>query len=99
MVSIDVTKITKERLYEGKKGKYLTIFLQRRDDDYGNHYMAVEGLTRDETEANKSRDKADKVRGNILGNGKKLEAFDNKPKQETTTTTTYTNDPDEDVPF
>lgn len=41
-LKIDVTKIDKSRLYEGKKGKYLTmtVFVDvENDDEYGNNGM------------------------------------------------------------
>ena len=33
-VSIDVTKIDKARLYQGQKGKYLTIHISGSEDQY-----------------------------------------------------------------
>lgn len=62
-LNIDVTKITKERLYEGKKGKYLQLTVAVNDelDDYGNNASAFEGQSKEERDA--------KTPKNYLGNG------------------------------
>ena len=68
---IDVTKITKERLFQGKNGaKYvdLTIMLKQDEsgafvlDNYKNHGMITESRSKEEREAGN--------RGPILGNVK-----------------------------
>lgn len=70
-IKIDVTKILKQHIYEGKKGKYLTVVLwETPDDKYGNDFRAVQGLSK---EARDAREK-----GPILGNGKH---FGSKPAQ------------------
>ncbi len=64
-ISIDVTKIDKAHLIEGKKGKYLnlTAFINLDEEDqYGNNCMVTQGLTKE------ARDAGEK--GAILGNGK-----------------------------
>jgi len=64
-LKIDVTKIEKARLFEGKKGKYLdaTVFIDLADlDQYGNSGMITQDVSKEE------RDQ--KVQGNILGNCK-----------------------------
>jgi len=64
-LKIDVTKIDKERLFQGKKGTYLdaTIFLNvDQEDQYGNHGFIAQAVTKEEKEAG--------AQGNILGNGK-----------------------------
>jgi hypothetical protein len=64
-LSIDVTKVTKTRLYEGKNGaKYLKLTISVNDevDQYGNNVSCYEEQTKDEREA--------KVKRNYLGNGK-----------------------------
>ncbi len=64
-VKIDVTKVDKARLFEGKNGaKYLDLVLIERQDQYGNDYMAVQGVTKEERLAG--------VKGAILGNGKHI---------------------------
>lgn len=68
-VSIDVTKINKDRLKTGKdgKGKYLDItLLESRERKYGNDFMVVEQRTKEERAA------APDVRGTILGNARYL---------------------------
>ena len=59
---IDVTKINKQRLYAGKKGKYLSIaiFLTEEDDQYGNRGMIVESVSKEE--------RMEGTQGAILGN-------------------------------
>lgn len=63
-LKIDVTKIEKERLFEGKKGKYLDAVIIMRDtpDEHGNWGMIVQSVTKEERAAGK--------KGNILGNCK-----------------------------
>ena len=65
---IDVSKIDKSKLYKGTKGTYLDItLLENRDgvDQYGNHFMIVQDVSKEEREAGN--------RGAILGNAKKME--------------------------
>jgi hypothetical protein len=64
-INIDVTKIDKARIVEGKKGKYIdvTAFIDLDEqDEYGNNGMVTQNVTKEEREA--------KVRGPILGNAK-----------------------------
>jgi len=61
-IQIDVKKIDKSRLFEGKKGTYLDVILiETPNSDYGD-YMAVEQISKEEREAGK--------KGTILGNAK-----------------------------
>ena len=61
-IKIDVMKIDKSRLFKGKEGAmYLDIILIDKQA-YGNDYMAVQQIPKEERDAGK--------RGNILGNGK-----------------------------
>jgi len=63
--SIDVSKIDKGALYEGKKGTYLDIVLiETPDSQYGNDFMVVQGLSKERRDAGE--------KGAILGNGKVL---------------------------
>lgn len=67
ILKIDVTKIDKAHIFEGKKGKYIEIVvMENRDgvDQYGNLYMAVQGIPKE------LRDQGKK--GPILGNGKEV---------------------------
>lgn len=64
-LKIDVTKITKERLYKGKKGTYLDAvvwFDTEQLDQYGNNGMISESTTKEE--------RSQGVKGSILGNSK-----------------------------
>jgi S-adenosylmethionine:tRNA-ribosyltransferase-isomerase (queuine synthetase) len=48
--SIDVTKIIKERLFEGKKGKYLnvSVWMNDEEDEYGNIASIQQSTKKDE---------------------------------------------------
>jgi len=61
-VNIDVAKIDKTKLHRGAKGTYLDLILMPRDDQFGNHYMVVQGIPKEDRDAGQ--------RGEILGNGK-----------------------------
>jgi hypothetical protein len=57
-ISIDVTKILKERLFQGKKGKYmdLTTFIDTEAEDaYGNHGFISQSQTKEEREGGAER--------------------------------------------
>lgn len=58
-LSIDVTKITKKKLIDGKKGKYLnlTVALNDAPDNYGNDVSCWEKCEKEEAK-------------NYLGNGR-----------------------------
>lgn len=99
-LNINVTRIDKAHLYEGKSGKYLSLVLfENKDgpDQYGNDGFVTQGVSKEE--------RAKGVKGPIIGNWKNIET---KPRQQTTKprqqdskpTTAPTKDPDEDdVPF
>jgi len=62
---INVSKIDKSRLIKGAKGVYLdtTVFINLDEaDEYGNHGMITQDVTKDE--------RANNVQGPILGNCK-----------------------------
>jgi hypothetical protein len=62
--SIDVLKINKDKLFAGKKGKYLNIVLiPTPNSEYGD-WMIVEETSEDERKAGE--------KGTILGNAKAL---------------------------
>jgi hypothetical protein len=64
-LNIDVTKIDKSELYEGKKGKYLSLTLfENRDgtDQYGNDGFIVQDISQKRREAGE--------KGPIIGNWK-----------------------------
>ncbi len=62
--SIDVTKIKKERLYAGKKGLYLNLMVEIKDepDKFGNYVATWQNQTEQE--------RAEKAPRNYLGTGK-----------------------------
>ena len=62
--SINVSQIEKERLYAGKKGKYLdcTVFIDPTADQHGQNGMIVQSVSKEE--------RAQGVKGPILGNCK-----------------------------
>lgn len=73
-VKIDVTKIDKTRLFKGKKGTYLDIALvASKNDSYGNDYMVIQSVSKEEREAGK--------RGPIIGNGKFAQKREDKTEQ------------------
>lgn len=63
-LKIDVSKIDKTKLYNGKKGTYLdaTLFLNDQVDQYGNHGFIVQSVSKEERESG--------VKGTVLGNVK-----------------------------
>jgi len=65
-IRIDVTKIEKERLYQGKKGKYLDIVcIPTPNGKYDQTHMVVQSVSKEE------RDQG--IKGNILGNAEEVE--------------------------
>ena len=62
--SIDVSKISKDKLIKGAKGNYLNITISINDevDQYGNQVGIYESQSKDERDAKEKR--------NYLGNGK-----------------------------
>ena len=63
-IKIDVEKITKDRLFKGKKGTYLDLMVSINDepDQFGNDASVWENQTKEEREGKENR--------NFLGNGK-----------------------------
>lgn len=75
---LDVTKIEKSRLYKGEKGTYLDIVLiETKNSQYGDDYMVVQGVSKEEREAGK--------KGNILGNARIVKSRKNEPSTEPVT--------------
>lgn len=62
--SLDVSKISKDKLVKGEKGNYLNITISINDevDKYGNTLTIIESQTQEEREAKANR--------NYLANGK-----------------------------
>ena len=92
-LSIDVTKITKSRLYKGKKGTYLDLVveLKDQDDQFGNNVAAWEGQTEEERKAKNDR--------NFLGNGKVIWDSEGKKEEAPAQEAPGGNDEPDDLPF
>ena len=92
VAKIDVTKIDKAKLFAGKNGaKYLDICLIDRADDYGNSHMVVQSVSKEE--------RAQGVRGAILGNAKTLGQEQPPSRQIPPRQSAPAQGPDEDLPF
>lgn len=64
-INLCLSKIDKSRIKESNGKKYIDLILRETPNDkYGNDYMVVESVTKEENQRG--------VKGNILGNGKKL---------------------------
>lgn len=93
-ISIDVTKIKKERLYKGEKGTYLKLTVSVNDeaDQFGNTVSAYEEQTKEERDA--------KAQKNYLGNGKVFWSNENKATAAASPTPANTHAPaDDNLPF
>jgi len=88
-IKIDVTKIDKERLFQGAKGTYLdaVVFLEDEEDQYGNNGMITQQVSKEERQSG--------VKGNILGNVKIVGQTDSNPSTNTQPAQTGA----EDLPF
>ena len=87
-VKIDVTKLTKDRLFKGEKGTYANLTIAAYMDgenQYGDTHCVYESQSKEEREAKK-----DKV---YVGNGKEFVFSSNGATQGTTETV------DDDLPF
>jgi hypothetical protein len=96
IVKIDLRKIDQSKCFNGKNGaKYLDIvLLENRDgeDQYGNHFVAVQGVTKE--------DRENKIRGAILGNAKTIGAKPSAKPQETRRESYKPEDTEgDDIPF
>jgi hypothetical protein len=90
--SIDVTKIDKNRIKSHSNGsKYYEFVLidKKEGDKYGNTHIIVEGVTKEE--------RAQNIRGLIIGNGKDWSKQDAKPENKSSAAT-QAPDGDE-IPF
>lgn len=63
ILKLNISKITQDRLYKGQTGNWLEcVLIPTTKDKYGNDFMLVESITKEERLAGK--------RGVILGNAK-----------------------------
>lgn len=69
---VDVTKITKDKLFKGEKGTYLNFTLVPTPNGQYGDFMLVEDTTKEEREAG--------TKGVILGNGKKFQRGEGSAK-------------------
>lgn len=64
-LKIDVTKIDKSKLFNGKQGTYLdAILIETPNNQYGDDYMIVQSVSKEEREQG--------IKGAILGNARKF---------------------------
>lgn len=98
-ISIDVTKISKDRLYIGKTRedgttpKYLSLTLvENKDgkDRFGNDGFVAEDVSKEERLAG--------VKGVIVGNWKKLEFGDRKPAETASAPAPASPESSDDIP-
>jgi len=92
VAKIDVSKIDKSALFKGQKGTYLDLLLfENKDgeDNYGNHYMVVQGLPKER--------KDNGERGEILGNARIVGQSKKPPSPPREPD--FDEDEDEDLPF
>lgn len=62
-LKIDVKKIAKEKLYQGKKGTYLdAVLIETPQSQYGDDYVIIQSLSEKDRKAGQ--------KGAILGNAK-----------------------------
>jgi hypothetical protein len=90
---INVTKIDKQYLFEGKNGKYLDlVFWPTKDgvDQYGNTHMVCQGIPKE------AREKGEK--GPIIGN-MRIEERQQQPTQAVDASRNNQPMNDDDVPF
>jgi hypothetical protein len=101
-IKIDVSKIDKARLFQGQKGIYLdaTVFIDvDTADQYGNNGMITQNVSKEE--------KANGVKGNILGNvqvfwndaGAKQEEPQQRHQEPHQSYSKMADDYDSDIPF
>ena len=65
LIKLNVSNVDKAHLFQGKNGKYLDVILLPNKggaDQYGNDFMAVQGVSKE------ARDSG--VKGNIIGNAR-----------------------------
>ena len=92
-IKIDVTKIDKDRLYKGAKGTYLDaqVFLNDEADQYGNHGMITQQVSKDERESGQ--------KGAILGNVKVIGEYADKGGAKKTEPDEFLDDSTQSLPF
>lgn len=85
--SIDLSKIDKSKIVNGKEGRMyldITIIVNDEQDKYGQDTQIIQGQSKEEREA--------KAQKNYLGNGKTIWSGQSKPKPEGGTLPTVSSD-------
>jgi hypothetical protein len=91
---INVSKIDKTALFEGKNGKYLDIVLfENRDgtDQYGNDGFVVQDISKERRDAGE--------KGPIIGNWKRVEKKTQATRQSEPSNAPAHEDDGDDIPF
>lgn len=90
-LSVDVSKITKDKLYQGKKGTYLklTVSLQDEKDQFGNDVTCWEEQSQEERNSKSPK--------NYLGNGKVF--WSSEPESNKQPSNESNEEEDDDLPF
>lgn len=98
VAKIDVSKIDKAHLFEGKKGKYLDFALHDKPNEYGDDGFITQSVSKE------ARDKG--IKGGIIGNWKTVgqKALQGKStRQQSAPTPSKTETPladdDQSLPF
>ena len=95
-LKIDVSKIDKNKLYQGQKGTYLdaVLFLNDEPDQYGQSGMITQSVSKEE--------RAQGVKGAILGNCKILSngnSNSGQPSQAANSSPSTNQSQEDDLPF
>lgn len=90
VIKLDVTKIDKTRIFQGKKGKYIDLILIEKPNNYGDDGFISHSMTKEEREAGKKSE--------ILGNWKNLGTMKQK-RQEQPAQTSAPDDDSLEIPF
>lgn len=88
-LKIDVTKINKDRIFVGKKGKYIDLVLVEKPNDFGDDGFIAHDLKKEEREAGAT--------GGIIGNWKHVGGA--KPTRQSAPSKADPQDDDDDCPF
>jgi len=88
-VKIDVTKIEKARLFKGAKGVYLDALLVPKRSDYGDDFMIVQSVSKEEREQG--------IKGPIIGNARYIKGRE-QPRPAAKPAPTQ-DEPENSVPF
>ena len=94
--NIDLTKVPKDKVFVGKKGKYLPITITINDelDQFGNQGPVVVEQTKEEREAKVAKTYLGNVRV-VWTNGENVDTSSGAPAKETAPKTEV----EEDLPF